>query len=571
MGKLVSFIRKNQQGCVLARKKVFCRCYRDRREDFADKIFVKLALCRQKGASFLRTIFICTERTCCKMENAVEAINSVIVFINDNILWGIPMILMIIGTGVFLTFKSKFFQIRKFGDSIKSTIVPTVKSVFKGDKKAKNRKEKSISQFEAFSAAISGTVGTGNIVGVAGALISGGPGAIFWMWVSALFGLFTNYSENVLGLYFRKKGEDGSFSGGPMYYLEKGTKSRSLAMIYSICCMLAAIGMSMVQVNSISGTIQNLVSPEDGKSIVAAIITGVITAAVTAAIIIGGIKKIGKVASMIVPFMALLFILLSFVVIGSNIGAVPHAFGLIFSNAFSFKSVGGGLLGYTIMVGMRYGCARGVFSNEAGLGSSVIAHSASEVREPVKQGLWGIFEVFFDTFIICTLTALSLITTGLYDFTDIAQNAGVLNKSQVASSAMAGTFGVFGTVIYSIILPLFAFTTILAWSYYGQKATEYVFAKHSKAASVAFRVIYVILIAVGAVTASNFVWNLDDTFNAAMAIPNLIGLISLSGLIIKITKNYYDRKEGKKVKPLLSAYDDLNEEFIDDINNGIGI
>lgn len=501
------------------------------------------------------------------MKEVIDVLNTVVLWINDNILWGVPMILMIIGTGVFLTIRSRFLQVRKFGDSVKSTIAPTVKSIFTGDKKAKSKKEKSVSQFEAFSAAISGTVGTGNIIGVAGAMISGGPGAVFWMWVSAFFGLFTNYSENVLGLYYRKRDKEGNFSGGPMYYIENGVGCRPLAKVFALCCTLAAIGMSMVQVNSISGTVQMLASPETGESRTAAIITGIVVALLTAAIIIGGIQSIGRVASLIVPFMALLFIILAFVIIGTNITAVPAAFAAIVKGAFSLKAVGGGLLGYTIMVSMRYGCARGVFSNEAGLGSSVIAHSASETREPVMQGLWGIFEVFFDTFVICTLTAVSILCTGLYDFTDITGNAGVLNKNVVARSAMATTYGNFGTIIFSIILPLFAFTTILAWSYYGQKAAEYLFDKKSKTSAAVFKIIYVFLLVVGAVVASDFVWNLDDFFNAAMAIPNLIALIILSGTIIKISKNYYDRKAGKQVKPMLSAYEDMNEEFINDLKN----
>ena len=495
----------------------------------------------------------------------MSEISNAIDWINTNILWGIPMVVIIIGTGIFLTTKAGFIQVRKFKDSLKTTIIPTIKNIFKGDKKKKTGKNSGISQFEAFSAAISGTVGTGNIVGVAGAMISGGPGAVFWMWVSAFFGMFTNYSENVLGLYFRKKDEDGGFSGGPMYYLEHGTKSKLLAKIFAFCCTFTAIGMTMVQTNSISETIQNLSDKESSKPVIA-LITGIVVASFTALIIMGGIKKIGRVASMIVPFMALLFIILAFVIIGANITSVPGAFLLIFESAFSTKAVGGGLLGVMIMRGMRFGCARGVFSNEAGLGSSVIAHSASETREPVQQGLWGIFGVFFDTFVICTITAISIICTSEYDFTDIIGNAAAgLNKNAVASHAMGETFGLFGTVMYSIILPLFAFTTVLAWSYYGEKAVEYLFGSRSGKIKIIYKVIYVLLIVVGAVITSDLVWSLDDMFNAAMAIPNLIGLISLSGLICKITKNYYDRKSGLNIEPMLSAYPEMNEEFKKDI------
>ena len=282
----------------------------------------------------------------------MDWLNDVVNFVNDNILWGIPMIVAILATGIFMSVRTKFLQVRKFKESMSSTFIPTVKSI--GKKKEKKAGDKTISQFEAFSAAISGTVGTGNIVGVATALISGGPGAIFWMWVSAFFGLVTNYSENVLGLYYRKKDKKGEMSGGPMYYISNGLKLKWLALIFAFCCSLAAVGMGMVQANSISGTIQGAVA-DGGSSTVAAIITGACVVIFAAIIVVGGIKRIGRVASYIVPFMALLFILLALIIICINITAVPTAFGLIFSKAFSFESVAGGCLGYVIMKGMRFG------------------------------------------------------------------------------------------------------------------------------------------------------------------------------------------------------------------------
>ena len=505
----------------------------------------------------------------------MDTILNIINFINDNILWGIPLIIAILGTGIFISIRTRFLQVRKFKESMSSTFIPTVKSI--GKKKEKDSIN-SISQFEAFSAAISGTVGTGNIVGVAGALISGGPGAIFWMWVSAFFGLITNYSENVLGLYYRKKNKNGDLSGGPMYYISNGLNLKWLANVFALCCGLAAIGMGMVQSNSISGTLQTAIAGDESEkySTLVAVIVGVVILILTSLIIIGGIKRIGKVASLIVPFMALLFILAALIIICINITAVPKAFALIFANAFSFKSVAGGFFGYTIMKSMRYGFARGVFSNEAGLGSSVIAHSASETREPVKQGLWGIVEVFIDTFIICTLTALTLLTvslkTGTYNFADIAYNAeSGISKNTVASFAFSQTFGTTGQVIFSVILPLFAFTTILAWAYYGEKSVDYLFSKGGKnektgkIASTVFKCLYVLLLFIGAKTSSDLVWSLDDMFNALMALPNLIALIILSKQIVKITKNYFDRKKGILVEPMLSAYSDLNEEFKKDL------
>lgn len=491
------------------------------------------------------------------MEAVFNVLTNIVNFVNDNILWGIPMILIILGAGIFMTIRTRFLQVRRFGVSISTTIVPTVQEMVHGKKNTTSKKEKSISQFEAFSSAIAGTVGTGNIVGVAGAILSGGPGAVFWMWVSAFFGLVTNYSENVLGLYYRKRDKEGNFSGGPMYYIENGLGWKPLAKVFALCCTLAAVGMGMVQVNSISGTIQTAITTDESTRTMIAWIVGIACFALTALIVIGGIQRIGKVASLLVPFMVLLFIIMALIILIMNFTAIPTAFAMIFQNAFSLKALGGGFLGYTIMMAMRYGFARGIFSNEAGLGSSVIAHSASDTKEPVKQGLWGIFEVFLDTFVICTLTSLTLLTTGAYDF---ANFLGITaDKTEVARSAFEANFGTFGIVVFSIILPLFAFTTVLAWSYYGEKAAEYLFG--SKKGGLVFKIVYVLLLIVGAVTSSAFVWALDDMFNAMMAIPNLIGVIGLSGVVAKVSKNYFDRRAGKQVEPMLSAYPEMNEEF----------
>ena len=503
----------------------------------------------------------------------MEAITKVIAFINSNILWGVPLIIAIMATGIVLTIRTRALQVRKFGASIKTTIVPTVKSIFKKSEKKAAANEKSISQFEAFSAAISGTVGTGNIVGVAGAMLSGGPGAVFWMWVSAFFGLVTNYSENVLGLYFRKKDKDGNISGGPMYYISEGLGLKWLGVIFALCCGLAAVGMGMVQSNSISGTLQSAFAGGDAKgAAIVAWCAGITVAVLAALIILGGIKRIGKVASLLVPFMALLFIVAAIVIVCINITLLPSAFALIFKSAFSFKAVGGGFFGYVLMKSMRYGFARGVFSNEAGLGSSVIAHSASDTKEPVKQGLWGIFEVFLDTFVICTLTALSLLSvalkTGKIDFMAINENAAAgIGKNDIASLAFTETFGTAGQIIFSVILPLFAFTTIMAWSYYGEKAVGFLFGKYAKVGTTAFKCLYVALLVVGALASSDLVWELDDMFNAAMAIPNLIAVIGMSGLVAKISQNYFDRKKGVKVEPMLSAYPERNAELAKEIDN----
>lgn len=501
--------------------------------------------------------------------NAIEKGNSVL----NSYVWGWPTIILILGTGLLLTIRTRCLQVRKFGESLNTTIVPTLKSL--GKKKEADGRVRSISQFEAFSTAISGTVGTGNIIGVVAAILSGGPGAVLWMWISAFFGMVTNYAENVLGLYFRKKDSKGNLAGGAFYYIAYGLKWKWLAYIASIFCILAAIGMSGVQTNKISGSLSEAYTRLTGSaanSDTVKLIVGIVVAAIAAVIIIGGIKRIGKVASMLVPFMSLLFIVLALIAIATHYYRIGEAFGLIFSKAFSFNAVGGGILGYTFATVIKKGMARGVFSNEAGLGSSVIAHSASETREPVKQGLWGVFEIFFDTFVICTLTALMFLTTfGAEYFNNMDLTADGLD-SFMSMSMFSTNFGAFGTVTFSVILPLFAFTTIIAWSYYGEKAVEFFFGfmkeENRKYPVTIFKVLYVLLIAVSATIHSQVVWDISDTCNGLMALPNLICLVALSGLVAKITKNYFDRKKGKKLEPMLSAYPDMNEEFKQDIMSG---
>ena len=312
-----------------------------------------------------------------------KALQKVIQFINDNILWGVPMIILILGVGIYLTVRNRFTQVTKFPYAVKMTMGKTLKGIGKG----KGKKGDGISQFEAFSTAIAGTVGTGNIVGVATAIISGGPGAVFWMWLSAFVGMFTNFAENVLGIYYRKKGKDGEYRGGPMYYISEGLGWKWLAILFAIFCMFAAFGMNMVQINTIADTL-------NGGFKIPKWVSGVVVAIIIALIIIGGIKRIGKITSYIIPFMCVGFMIMAIVIICINIKAIPSALSQIFKNAFSFKSVGGGVLGYAIMRSMRYGLARGIFSNEAGLGSSVIAHSASSVRACQAGALGHIRSVF---------------------------------------------------------------------------------------------------------------------------------------------------------------------------------
>ena len=490
----------------------------------------------------------------------IENVNNVL----NGIVWGWPVIILILGTGILLTIRTRGLQVRHFGESLNTTIIPALKSL--GKKREKDKRVRSVSQFEAFSTAISGTVGTGNIIGVVSAILTGGPGAVFWMWISAFFGMVTNYAENVLGLFYRKKDKNGNISGGAFYYIAYGLKWKWLGYLAAAFCVLAAIGMSGVQTNKISGTISEAISRitnlESGQTV--RLIIGVIVAGLTAVVIIGGIQRIGKVASALVPFMSLIFIIMAVIAIIMHITNVPKAFVMIFRYAFNFNAVGGGLLGYTFSQVIKKGMARGVFSNEAGLGSSVIAHSASETREPVKQGLWGVFEVFFDTFVICTLTALTFLTT----FDASSLDSG-LEDSVMSMNMFSNNFGGFGTAVFSVILPLFAFTTVIAWSYYGEKGMEFCFSwlkeEKRKYAVIIFKIVYVLLIAGSAVIHSDLIWSITDTFNGLMAIPNLICVVALSGLVAKITKNYFDRKKGKKLEPMLSAYPELNEEFKQDI------
>lgn len=522
------------------------------------------------------------------MQKIYDALN----FIDGNILWGVPMIVFLIFTGVLLSVFTRFFQVRKFGFALKRTFIASIKqmrrrtSAERNDEEGKEGKEKkeggaegketetrgdfcaaddtgkgagarknkkTISPFAAFSTAVSGTVGTGNIVGVTTAILSGGPGAVFWMWVSAFFGCVTKYAEITLGLYYRKRNKDGEFVGGPMQYIEHGVKSRWLAAAFAVFAILAAAGMGSVQADTIEKTWQ-------GAFGIPVWVTALIIALLTALVIIGGIKRIGAVASCIVPFMAVLFIVLALILVCANIAAVPAALGSIFTSAFTARSLLSGFAGYGIAKAMRYGFARGVFSNEAGLGSSSIAHSSADTREPVEQGLWGVFEVFLDTFVICTLTALFVLTSGV--------NTGSEDGAAVAMSAFTGVLGEFGTVAYSIILPLFAFTTVLAWAVYGAKSVQYLCPRRPRTATMAFNIVYIALIlGMGLLTffyegalGADFVWLISDMTNALMAIPNLIALIVLSKQVVAITENYFARKRGEITEPMLSAYAPLAED-----------
>ena len=478
----------------------------------------------------------------------------------NGVVWGVPALILLAFVGVLMTALTKVFQLTH----IKHWMSKTIGAVFHDKHVTGHTEDKSISQFQSLCTALAATVGTGNIVGVAGAIMVGGPGAVFWMWVIAFFGMMTNYSENVLGIFYRRKNTHGEWSGGAMYYLRDGLGSykgcagigKVLAWLFSLFCLLASFGIgNMTQVNSISGNMQTAFG-------VPTWVTGVFVMIMVGLVVVGGLKRIAAVTEKIVPFMVILYMLGSIVIFFTNIGQIGAVFSAIFRGAFAAKAAAGGVVGYGIKLAIEQGMKRGVFSNEAGLGSSVMVHSNSNVKEPVKQGMWGIFEVFADTIVVCTMTAFSVLSSGLVDLetgVTVAEYNGVaLTKANLVSTVFAIRFGWIGSAFIAISIMLFAFSTVLGWSHYGTKAAEYLLGeKHT----IPYRILFVLLVFGGAVMGDNLAWDLADTFNGMMMIPNLIGVIALSGVVAKITKNYIDRTfHGSREKPMYSAFPDVQRE-----------
>ena len=507
-----------------------------------------------------------------KMNRFIEIITSVNNAVNSAV-WGLPGLMLLIGTGILLTVGTRVFQVTRVSHWWRNTIA----SVFKRNSAAtKNKDVKTISQFQALCAALAATVGTGNIAGVAAAIVTGGPGAVFWMWIAAFFGMMTNFSENLLGIYYRRRNQDGEWSGGPMYYLTDGLGERYgkkwlkapakvLAILFSCFAILASFGIgNMAQINKIVLNMDAAFFKNSslgfipGTSIdIIHLIIGLALLGIGALIIIGGLKRIAKVAEIVVPFMAVAYIIGSLIIFFINIGSVGAMLAAIFKFAFKPAAFLGGGIGILIKKTMTQGFKRGVFSNEAGLGSSVLVHSSSNVKEPVKQGMWGVFEVFFDTFVICTMTAIVVLSTG---YVDLATGAPVSNISgdTLVSDAFGKYFGAPGTWFVAIAMLFFAFTTVLGWSQYGSKAVEYLFG--AKGVKV-YKFIFVAMIVSGAIMEGGLAWDLSDTFNGLMMIPNLIGVVALFPLVLKVTKNYVDRKiNGKDVAPMLSYDPELQRE-----------
>lgn len=470
-----------------------------------------------------------------KVIELVTVINSKI----HGLVWGTPMLVLILGTGIYMSIRTGFFQLAR----VKLVFHQTLFAIFKKKSVTRTKDKKSITQFQALSTALAATIGTGNIAGVATAISMGGPGAVFWMWVSAFFGMMTSYAENVLGIYFRRKNAKGEWSGGPMYYLEHGVGSKTLAVLFAVFCALASFGIgNMTQVNSISSALHESFG-------VPVLITGVVLAVFVALIVVGGIKRIGQTTEKLVPFMALVYIIGAVVIIMLNIQAVPGVFKMIFQDAFGLNAVAGGISGAAIKHTVTMGLKRGVFSNEAGLGSAVMVNSASNVKEPAVQGMWGILEVFIDTIVVCTLTALVILSTNVVG--TLGASGIPLEGVPLVSAAFSHGFGSLAGKFVSIAILLFAFSTVLGWSYYGEKAVEYLLGSR---AVIGYKILFVLMIVVGATMNLNLVWSIADTLNGLMAIPNLIGVLLLSGLVLKITNNYIGRHlKGKNERPALSA------------------
>jgi AGCS family alanine or glycine:cation symporter len=387
----------------------------------------------------------------------------------NSIVWGPVMVSFFMFIGILFTLKTNAFQVTH----LKLWLSETLLAIFRKKDVRKSGDAKSISQFQAASTALAASVGTGNIVGVATAIVLGGPGAIFWMWISAFFGMMTSYAENVLGIKYRYKNGKGEWVGGPMVYMEIGLGCKWLAYIFSVFCVIASLGIgNMSQINSISTALKSTFN-------IPLTVTGIVFALLVAVVIIGGIKRIAKVAEIVVPFMVFFYMAGAFICLFSNFYAVPAAFRLIFTEAFKMKSAACGVLGYGIGEAIKRGVSRGIFSNEAGLGAAVIAHCETDVKEPATQGMWGMFEVFVDTIVVCTITAIVILSSGVYNMSEyiagIAKGEGLITGAELSAKAFEATFGFGGGVIVSLCIVLFAFASIIGWSYYGEKCAEYLF------------------------------------------------------------------------------------------------
>lgn len=461
----------------------------------------------------------------------------VVVRVNDAVngfVWGVPAMVCIIGVGLWLSFKTGFIQIRRFGYAMKKILG----SVFSKEKAA----DGAVTPFQAVCTALAGTVGTGNIAGVAGAIALGGPGAVFWMWCSALLGMCTKFSEVTLAVHFREKNEHGDWVGGPMYYIKNGLSKKwhFLATLYAILGILTVFGTgNATQVNTITTAIDSAlfnygIIEKDSVGTLNLII-GIVLAIMIGMILLGGIKRIGQVTEKLVPFMAAIYVILAFGVVVLNFQNIPSVLGSIFEGAFSPASVTGGAVG-SFFMSMKKGVSRGIFSNEAGLGTGSIAHACADTKKPVKQGFFGIFEVFVDTIVICTLTALVILCSG------VPVGYGEAAGAELTILGFTSTYGNWVSIFTAVAMCCFAFSTIIGWGLYGTRCVEFLLGTK---ANKPFMVLYALVAIIGATMELGLMWNIAETFNGLMAIPNLIAVFLLSGVVVKLVKEYF-AGEGKE-------------------------
>lgn len=462
------------------------------------------------------------------MVNLITDINSTI----NGFVWGLPMMVLIMGVGIYLSVRCGFPQFRHFGHIMKNTLGKAFEKT--------EKKQGAVSPFKAMCTALAASIGTGNIAGVSGAIAIGGPGAVFWMWISALLGMCTKFAEVTLALNYRERNQEGDWVGGPMYYITKGLgKSwKWLASLFAIFGALAAFGIgNMTQINTIASTINTAISgfitTTESQQTIIAWVVAIICALICAIVLIGGIQRLADVCSLLVPVMAVIYIVAALVVIFVNIGSVPGALSSIVTGAFNPSSVAGGLAGVGIKTALTKGVGRGIFSNEAGLGSAPIAHAAADVDHPVKQGIYGVFEVFMDTIVVCTMTALVvLLGVGVQNIeygNDIGANLTIMGFESVFGGGIPG-------IAVAICLTLFALSTVLTWALYGTRCVEYLFGY--KAAKV-YQVIFCLFACIAGTVELSLAWAIADTLNGLMAIPNLIALALLSPVVIKLSKEYF--------------------------------
>ena len=458
------------------------------------------------------------------MLSTIETINQVV----NDFIWGVPAMVCIIGVGFYLSCRTGFLQIRKFSYAIQTTIGRMFRK--------RNASDGALTPFQAVCTALAATVGTGNIAGVAGAIAIGGPGAVFWMWVSAVLGMCTKFAEVTLAVYYRETNKEGDLVGGPMYYIKNGLGKnwQFLAVLFSAFGVLTVFGKgNATQVNTITTAVNSALLScgliSEGAVKTSNLIQGIIIAALVALILLGGVKRIGQVTEKLVPFMALLYIVLSVGIILFRIQALPSVIQAIFEGAFKPAAVTGGAVG-SLFMSMKKGVSRGIFSNEAGLGTGSIAHACADTRKPVKQGMFGIFEVFTDTIVICTLTALVILCS------QVPVGYGQAAGAELTIQGFISVYGNWVSVFTAVAMCCFAFSTILGWGLYGARCIEFLF---SEKVIKPFMVAYSLVAILGATADLGLMWNIAETFNGLMAIPNLIALFLLSGTVVKLTKEYF--------------------------------